>query len=53
LDRLIALAHPELVRMRQELKDLPFLDYAEPIELAALRQKAAGRGYASKQEMAD
>lgn len=53
LNRLIAIAHPEVMEMREELKKLPWLEYSEPIELMAVKEKAVEGRYESKQELAD
>jgi hypothetical protein len=45
----MAIAHPEVVRMRGELKSLPFVDYAEPIELDSVREKVLNGKYEGKQ----
>lgn len=50
IDRLIAMAHPELVKMREELRKLPFLEYTEPMELRVLREYALGGQYEMKEE---
>jgi hypothetical protein len=50
IDRLIAMAHPELVKMREELRQLPFLEYSDPIELQVLREYALGGQYEMKEE---
>lgn len=45
----MAIANPEVVRMRGELKSLHFVDYAEPIELDSVREKVLNGKYESKQ----
>lgn len=50
IDRLIAIAHPELIKMREELRQLPFLEYNDPIELQVLRDYALEGHYDMKEE---
>lgn len=51
IDRLIAIAHPELVKMRQELLELPFLEYSQPMELQVVRENALGGEYEMREEL--
>jgi hypothetical protein len=53
LNRLLAIAHPEVIEMRQELQSLPWLEYHEPIELMTVKEKVLEGKYETKGEMVD
>jgi hypothetical protein len=44
LNRLFVIAHPEVAAMG-ELRDLPFIDYSQPIDLSAIREKVGSGKY--------
>ena len=53
VNRLMAIAHPEVMEMREELRKLPWLEYSEPIELIAVKEKALEGKSETQEELVD
>lgn len=51
LDRMIAIAHPEIVEMKVETKHELFLNYNHPIDLMAIKKNILKQKYKSQQQM--